>query len=286
MSVFDLVQYVILLLEHLGGQPLLHLLGIPYRMLTFGCSNKSYTLPFAHRQNVCQLALDKRGKLLLSVDEDGQAILTNIPRRVVLYHFSLPGHVSSLSFSPCSRYFAVGVGRQLQLWSTPDDASDTGELEFAPFVRYRVLTGHFDVIQGVEWSSDSRFLLTSSLDLTARIWSRDPEEGFTPTTLAGHRQGVVGAWFSSDQETIYTIAEDGALFRWEYVAKRGTTTQAEEEEEGDIRWRIVHRHIFHQTSRITSASYHPASNILVTGFANGIFGLYELPDVTELQTLR
>jgi periodic tryptophan protein 2 len=84
--------------------------------------------------------------------------------------------------------------------STPDVAG--GDLEFAPFVRHRVYTGHFDSVQNLEWSSDSRFFLSASKDLTSRIWSLDPEDGFVPTTLAGHRQAVLGAWFSKDQETV------------------------------------------------------------------------------------
>lgn len=166
-------------------------------------NNKSYTLPFAHRRNIARLALNPRGNLLLSVDEDGRAVLTNIPRRVVLYHFSFKGEVSALAFSPSGRHFAVGIGRQIEVWHTPStpDVAD-GDLEFAPFVRHRVYTGHFDSVRSIEWSGDSRFFLTASKDLTAKIWSLDPEEGFIPTTLGGHRQGVVGAWFSKDQETV------------------------------------------------------------------------------------
>ena len=62
--------------------------------------------------------------------------------------------------------------------------------------------GHYDTVQSVEWSSDSRFFLSAAKDLTARIWSLDPEEDFVPTTLAGHREGVLGAWFSCSQEEV------------------------------------------------------------------------------------
>lgn len=89
-----------------------------------------------------------------------------------------------------------------------------GELEFAPFVLYRDLAGHFDVIQSIRWSGDSRFFLTASKDLTARIWSLDPEDGFEPTPLAGHREGVVDAWFTEDQESVrllILIARAGQL---------------------------------------------------------------------------
>lgn len=177
-------------------------------------SNTSYTLPLAHRKNIARIALSPNANLLLTVDEDGHAILTNFPRRIVLHYLSFKGVVSALSFSPSGRHFAVGVGRFVEVWHTPStpDAGTEGELEFAPFVRYHTHAGHFDTVQSINWSSDSRFFLTASKDLTARIWSLEQEEGFTPTTLAGHRQEVKAAWFSHDQETVRREGFRGRLY--------------------------------------------------------------------------
>lgn len=159
--------------------------------------------------------LSPRGNLLLTVDETGRAILTNFQRRIAIHHFSFKSRVSALKFSPSGRHFAVGVGRRLQIWQTPSTpgTETNGEIEFAPFVLHRDLAAHFDTVQSIEWSSDSRFLLTASRDLTARVWSLDPEEGFEPTTLAGHRQGVVGAYFNGTQESVSakTSLEGNAL---------------------------------------------------------------------------
>jgi periodic tryptophan protein 2 len=180
-----------------------------------------------------------------------------------------------------------------------------GGLEFAPFIRHRVYTGHYDDVQSIQWSTDSRFFLTASKDLTARVWSLNPEQGFVPTTLAGHRQGVCAAWFSKDQETvrtdnvcstrnqvltreqIYTISRDGALFQWEYMQKPNAEDENVEVEEDNMHWRIAQRHYFMQSNAyVTCAAYHAPSNLLVTGFSNGIFTIHELPDFTEIQTLR
>ncbi|KAF2841316.1 WD40 repeat-like protein [Patellaria atrata CBS 101060] len=251
-------------------------------------NNKSYTLPFAHRRNIARLALNPRGNLLLTVDEDGRAILSNLPRRIALYHFSFRSPVTALEFSPSGLHFAVGLGRKLEVWHTPStpDAGADGELEFAPFVRHHTHTGHYDTVQSIQWSSDSRFFLSSSKDLTARIWSLVPEEGFVPTTLAGHRQGMIAAWFSKDQETIYTVSKDGALFQWAYMQRPGTTTDDDELQEQDMRWRIAERHYFMQNNAsVTCAAYHAKSNLLVVGFSNGLFGIYEIPEFINIQTL-
>ncbi|CAD6593521.1 MAG: hypothetical protein ASARMPRED_007625 [Alectoria sarmentosa] len=254
-------------------------------------NNKSCTLPFSHRRNISRLALNPRGNLLVSVDEDGRSILTNFPRRLALHHFSFKAPVSALAFSPSGDHLAVGIGRLVEVWntpSTPDARTDEG-LEYAPFIRHRVHAGHYDTVQSIEWSSDSRFFLSSAKDLTARIWSLDTEDGFIPTILAGHREGVMGAWFSSDQEQIYTISQDGALFRWSYSQRpdeNGDVDTREEEDEGPLKWRIVHRHYFMQNNaKVKCAAYHAESNLLVVGFSNGLFGLYELPEFNMIHTL-
>ncbi|EEP79069.1 periodic tryptophan protein 2 [Uncinocarpus reesii 1704] len=248
--------------------------------------NKSYTLPFAHRSNIARIALSPNGKLLLSIDEQGKAILTNFPRRITIYHFSFKSPVSTLSFSPSGRHFAVGIGRRVQIWCTPSTPGTgaSGELEFAPFVLYRDLAGHFDLVQNIRWSGDSRFFLTASKDLTARIWSLDPEDGFEPTTLAGHREGVVDVWFTDDQESIYTVSKDGALFRWQYGSKSNDPDSMGENP--DLRWRITKKDYFmQQNTKLTCSAFHPKTNLLVVGFSNGIFALYELPEFNQLHLL-
>ncbi len=131
--------------------------------------------------------------------------------------------MTALAFAPSGLHFAAGVGRQVEVWHTPatPDAGDDGELEFAPFVRHRVYTGHFDTVESIEWSSDSRFFLSASKDLTARIWSLDPVEGFVPTTLAGHRQTVLHAWFTQDQEKVIGDLVS-AMYMQQLIAFRST----------------------------------------------------------------
>jgi periodic tryptophan protein 2 len=251
-------------------------------------NSKSYTLPFAHRRNIARLALNPRGNLLLSVDEDGRAILTNVPRRTVLYHFSLRGQVTALSFAPSGRHFAAAVGRKIEVWHTPStpDVAEEGDLEFAPFVRRRIYTGHYDAVESLEWSSDSRFFLSASKDMTARIWSIDQEEGHAQTTLSGHRQGIVGAWFSKDQETIYTVSKDGALFMWKYMLRYDAPEDADEDDDENLQWGIAERHFFMQNNaHVTCANFHPESKLLVTGFSHGIFFIHELPDFSQIQNL-
>lgn len=101
-----------------------------------------------------------------------------------------------------------------------------------------------------------RFILTTSKDLSAKIWSVDSEEkNLAATTFNGHRDYVMGAFFSHDQEKIYTVSKDGAVFVWEFTKRPSDDDDNESEdedkqEEVDISkysWRITKKHFFTQT---------------------------------------
>ncbi|KAI1000850.1 Periodic tryptophan protein 2 [Podosphaera aphanis] len=256
-------------------------------------NNKSFTFPFAHRKNIARLGLTPRGNLLLSVDEDGHAILTNVPRRIALHRFTFREPVTALAFAPSGRYFAVGLGRFIEVWHTPStpDQNSKGELEFAPFIRHHVHAGHYDTVQNIEWSSDSRFFLSAAKDLTARIWSLNAEEDSVATTLAGHREGVLAAYFSQDQEKIYTVSKDGAVFQWAYLPHPNGRREINGKQDDDLnsdhaQWRINERHYFLQNNaKVKSSAYHPESNLLIAGFSNGVFELYEMPEFNKIHSL-
>lgn len=223
---------------------------------------------------------------MLSVDTDGRAILVNFIRRTVLHYFNFKDVVSDLQFSPDGKYFAVAAGRQVQVWRTPDEKD---EKQFAPFIRHRIYTGQFAAVNSITWSDDSRFFLASSKDLSTRIFSLNSEDSVAAATLSGHRESVIASFFSEDQETIYTVSKDGALFQWKYLSQNDFVTEGDEEEseqdEDQMYWRIVEKNFFQQDARVTCCTFHPSSNLLVVGFSSGIFGLYELPEFNMIQSL-
>jgi len=88
---------------------------------------------------------------------------------------------------------------------------------------------------------------------------------------------------------MYTVSKDGALFEWKYMHGQISNTEDGEDEMivTDERWRISQRHYFMQNNaHLTCAAFHSKSNLLVVGFSNGIFGLYELPEFNQIHTLR
>ena len=104
----------------------------------------------------------------------------NFLRRVVICRFDFKKEVKALSFSPNNEYIAVSHGNHVQLWSTPGL-----KRVFAPLALKRTYTGHYSDINSIEWSEDGAFILTGSEDMTAKIFTSTPVEGFMPITLAG-----------------------------------------------------------------------------------------------------
>lgn len=72
-------------------------------------SNKSRTLPFENRKNIAVIALSPDAGLLLSVDDDGRALLVHFRRGVVLHHIHFKKPAKDVQFSPDGKYVARPV---------------------------------------------------------------------------------------------------------------------------------------------------------------------------------
>lgn len=70
----------------------------------------------------------------------------------------------------------------------------------------------------LDWSSDSLNLIVASKDLTARIYHRVCSRKMATTVLTGHRDRLMGAFFSQDANCVYSVARDGGIFTWKYQA--------------------------------------------------------------------
>ncbi|KAK4056898.1 U3 snoRNP protein [Microbotryomycetes sp. JL221] len=263
-------------------------------------NNKSRTLSFENRKNISCIALSPDNSTLISIDEDGRALFVNFRKSVVLHHFNFKKPVKCVKFSPDGKFIAATHGAQIQVWQTPSHLAR----EFAPFVLHRTYTGHYDDVLSITWSGDSRFFLTTSKDMTAKLYTLYPVEGYRPKTFAGHRDAVVAAYFSTDHKTIYTVSRDGAAFTWS--AKADDEADSEDEQQNQVdkevastsssiaqdntipltRWGIKKRNYFQQTgTKVQSSTFHSKTNLLIVGFSNGMFGLWDMIDFVNVHTL-
>lgn len=229
----------------------------------------------------------------MAVDINGKCLLINYHRKVVLHHHSFKGPVSDVKFSPNGKMIAVVIGSHIQLWKCPGFT-----LDYSPFILLRELPGHYDTITSLSWSPDSEFLLSSSKDMTARLYPI-VQKGFPGALLSGHRDEVLGAWFSKDMKSIFSVSKDGALFSWSFDREMLSVVQEKDEDRSKTRkgvkgqkifiqtWKSLDKHYFEQNhAKVTSVSFHAESGLLSCGFSSGIFGIWELPDFINIHTLR
>jgi periodic tryptophan protein 2 len=89
------------------------------------------------------------------------------------------------------------------------------------------------------------------------------------------------------------------LFQWKnstYADLHGDSDHemVEVDEDGNekvrvdkVKWRIQKKNYFNKISvKVTEAQFFAASNLVVVGFENGLFGIYEVPSFTTIHTLR
>ena len=142
-------------------------------------------------------------KLLITVDVDGFALIINFQKQVVIAHFNFRDHVTALSFSPDSKFFAVATGKRFKIFETPSSTEKT----FSPLILYKKYANiHSADITGISWSSDSRFYITWSDDLTVKLMSLHKIKDFLPFTFSGNHKKIISAFFSEDDTRIYTIS--------------------------------------------------------------------------------
>lgn len=259
-------------------------------------NHKTKTFGFENRCDIECIAVSNDSRLMIVVDKDGRSLLVHLKRGVVLYRFNFKCRVRCIEFSPDDKYIAVGVGKKLEVWYTP-----SGKKEFAPFVKLRNYTGHHGDIVSVNWSSDSRFIVSGSKDLTAKIFSIKAYEGYRVMTLVGHRDAVVGAFFTEDMKTVYTLGKDGGCYVWKYNFVDGDDTSVDQDDSSDddadenevvpelgraIKWYTWKKQALKQDyAKVVCCTYHLKMELLVVGFSNGTFGLYDTPDLNNIHTL-
>jgi periodic tryptophan protein 2 len=283
----------------------------------------SVTLPFESRAMIKRMAMTPDGRLLLTIDEDGHSLCVDFSHRTVLYRFNFKRTPEAVEFSPNGKYFAITTGKKIQVWFTPGK-----ERVFAPYVLHQTFSGHHDNVLSLNWSPDSKRLVTGSADLSVKVYMirpppKDPSKNLLltmdkysgsnvnnindddnknkdnnlySTTLAGHRGQVVACFFTSSGRGITSVGSDGAVFEWIEESQEITRGQADNTIDDDdggtndfdvlTRWKLSDKHYIQQDhAKITSANMVGAKNLLLVGFSSGVFGLYEMPGVTNIYTL-
>ena len=173
----------------------------------------SQTLPIEIHSNIDFIDITSDSKILIVVDILGYCLVVNFPKQIVISHFNFRNKISALKISPNNKFLAVGIGKGVEIFEMPNLIK-----EYEPFVLYRKYTSfHNDKITSINWSYDSRFILTGSKDTNVRILNLFKIPGYYPYTFTGHKKKIITAIFSKDMNRIYSISQDGILLIWKFV---------------------------------------------------------------------
>jgi WD40 repeat protein len=183
---------------------------------------------------------------------------------------------SDIEFSPDGSRIATAGDKTVQIWGT--DGKPISKL-----------TGHTDFVTNIDFSRDSRRLVSSSQDGTARVW--EVANGTTVDEFRGHSDIVLHAAFNPAGTQVATVAADGEARVWESAPVKtllgihGWVLAAEFSpdgrlvagagEDGTVRvWRADTgaqiRSLKVGDAQITSVQFHPRdADLLVTGGEDG-----------------
>lgn len=119
-----------------------------------------------------------------------------------------------MKISPNGKFIAVAIQKSLRIFEMPSLSK-----EYEPLVLYKNYTRwQNDTIISINWSSDSRFILTGSKDSTVRLMNLYKLPNYIPFMFTGHKRKIINAFFSEDNSRIFSISKDGVLFVWKYTS--------------------------------------------------------------------
>lgn len=282
------------------------------------------TMSCEARSNIKTIAISPDDRLLLIIDTDNHAMLVNFRRSVVLHRFTFKRNVKVCEFSPCGLYFAVSYGNHVQVWHAPglrrefapfvlhrtytglggsvigiqwsSDSSvimascQSGTVRiwtvqtvdgYEPFT----LSGHKNSVVGAYFEKISpgsggrlRKVYTVSSDGALVSWActySDEEEGDNQKSTFMESSDQALSFFGGSGNDFFSSKKD--------QGEQAKTSQAEHLTKAT--WGVSKRHYFHQDTDVTATNFATAHNLLIVGFASGIFGLYELPSMSNIHTL-
>jgi periodic tryptophan protein 2 len=190
----------------------------------------------------------------------------------------------------------------------PDFSATVTSFDWSPDSNY-LLAGSKDLTMRIlslkgRQSENKPFLFLGHREpVVGAFFAVDKKNGTTNRAYSVSRDGVIFTWdlvenmdnMDTDSDPVSTHTEDqnldaetdhnNLIIKFENPTRKRKNFQ-DEDAHSKPTWRLRKKDLFMQLpARLTACDYHRELDMVVVGFSNGVFGLYQMPDFVCLHLL-
>jgi len=149
---------------------------------------------------ITALAISPDSQYVAIASLDNNIRLRRLTDGKLLRSIPVNGSVASLNISPDGRWLAMGgFNHEITIWNL-----ETGENE-------KTLQNHTELVSGIRFLPDSRYLLSTSWDGSIKLWHLDD---FSVKTIGKHQDAVLSCDLSIDGKVFVTGGRDKRIGIW------------------------------------------------------------------------
>ncbi|CAD51340.1 periodic tryptophan protein 2 [Plasmodium falciparum NF54] len=205
-------------------------------------NNSCNTLKSESRNDIRHITIHPSMEIIITIDKFGYGCVINLLKDQIISRIlfkSKTGVVTSFNynnmltpqeeqdvvnsamFTNSGKYFLITVGRRVVIWKSPCKQNNY------KLIKYNDICFHSLNVISIDISTDDKYFLTTSYDMTIRIHTVKKEKKIKPTILGGNKTTIVGAFFSKNGNFIFSVNKSGLIIIWSYEAQTGVDEKCE-----------------------------------------------------------
>ena len=148
---------------------------------------------------------------MVHISSDGKTLRTICGDELSLFNAESGDYVKKVGKMPANRAIASPKDDWLAVYDIERDQDNLYLVDTSTYEQRKPLIGHTGKITGANWSPDSKLLLTSGMDGSARVWKASDA---SLVLSLKHERAIRNAIWSPDGKSIATCAEDDQIRIW------------------------------------------------------------------------